>query len=242
VSVMIVAVALALGAFWLFARSDATVAAALAGLEIEATTLAVSFDQATPLIAELDDERLPETVSRSSAFFDIGEAARAVFAASADLPASDSAHRTAAADVAGLAIDASRQLTDAVAYRAALEPALSLPLLETDPGLTDLVTATAAFTEWRSGFESVQSALPGEMAGQAATALAELSAGLETTQGAYLDALRTGDRAAAVEAIGVLRAQLQQVHHALLEDMAQTATSVSALIEQAEATLAPLLG
>ncbi|MGH8915982.1 MAG: hypothetical protein ACRDZM_15890, partial [Acidimicrobiia bacterium] len=110
VSVMIVAVALALGAFWLFARSDATVAAALAGLEAEATTLAVTFDQATPLIAELDDERLPEAVSRTSAFFDIGEAARAVFAASADLPASDSAHRTAAADVAGLAIDASRQL------------------------------------------------------------------------------------------------------------------------------------
>jgi hypothetical protein len=69
-----------------------------------------------------------------------------------------------------------------------------------------------------------------------------LSAGLETTQGAYLDALRTEDRAAAVEAIGTLRAELQQVRHVLLLDMEEISVSVSAVLEQAEARLAELLG
>lgn len=228
--------------YWLLAKPGSAAGSARAQLQMQASALAGTFDQASPLIADLDTERLPQANQDSTVFFDMGEAARAMFASSAELPASDSGNRSAAADAAGLALDASRQLMDATAYRTALEPALSLPLLETDPGLTDLVTATAAFSEWRSGFEAIRAALPNAVTGQASSALDALSARLETTQGAYLDALRTEDRAAAVEVIGTLRAELQQVRHALLVDMEDISVSVSAVLEQAEARLAELLG
>ncbi len=240
--VFVVVVAVAGLGYWFFTKPGGAATSALAQLQTQASALAGTFDQASRLIADLDAERLPQANQDSTVFFDMGEAARAMFASSAELQASDSANRSAAADAASLALDASRQLMDATAYRTALEPALSLPLLETDPGLTDLVTATAAFSEWRSGFEAVHEALPTEVTGQAPTALDALSAHLETTQSAYLDALRTEDRAAAVEAIGTLRAELQQVRHALLVDMGEISVSVSALLERAEARLEQLIG
>ena len=227
--------------YWFFAKPGTAAGSVRAQLQTQASTLAGTFDEASPLIADLDADRLPQANLDSTVFFDMGEAARTMFASSAGLPASDSVDRSAAADAAGLALDASRQLMDATAYRTALEPALNLPLLETDPGLTDLVTATAAFSEWRSGFEAVRSALPTGVTGQASPALDALSARLETTQSAYLDALRTQDRAAAVEVIGTLRAELQQVRHALLLDMEDISVSVSSVIEQAETRLAELL-
>jgi hypothetical protein len=131
---------------------------------------------------------------------------------------------------------------DATAYRTALEPALTLPILETDPALTDLTTATAAFTEWRAGFEAVLEALPAGISGQSSLALDEIAAELEAVQTAYLDALRTGDRAAAVEAIGGLKADLAGVRQGLLTDMTGISDSVSAVIEQARERLALLLG
>jgi hypothetical protein len=131
---------------------------------------------------------------------------------------------------------------DATAYRTALEPALTLPLLETDPALTDLTTATAAFTEWRSGFEAIHEALPAGVAGQASAALDGLSGSLESVQNAYLDALRTEDRAAAVEALGGLRADLTSLRSALIADMGETGDSVADLIDQARVELASLLG
>jgi len=228
--------------YGVFARQGNAASSALAQLQTQAAALSGTFEQATPLIVDLDAERLPNANQDSSIFFGMAEAARAMFASSAELPTSDSADRSAAAEAASLALDASRQLMDATAYRTALEPALSLPLFETDPALTDLVTATAAFSEWRSGFEAVGDALPNQVTGEASTALSALIAHLETTQSAYLDALRTQDRAAAVEVVGTLRAELQQVRHALLLDMGGISASVSTLLDQADARLEQLLG
>jgi len=228
--------------YWLFTRDSSATAAAKTVIAGEASRLADAFDVATPLIANLDAERLPDENRDSTVFFEIGEAARSMFAASAELPESDSEDRGAAADAAGLALDASRQLMDATAYRTALEPALTLPLLETDPALTDLTTATAAFTEWRSGFEAIHEALPAGVTGQASAALDGVSGSLGSVQNAYLDALRTEDRAAAVEALGGLRADLTSVRTALITDMGEIGDSVSDLIDQARAELASLLG
>lgn len=227
--------------FWLYQRAGGTTAVAVAEVRSEADALAQAFRVATPLIDGLAAERLPQGNLDSTAFFEIDRAARAVFEASADLPPSAAADRSAAADAAGTALDASRQLMDATAYRTALEPALTLPLFETDPALADLTVATAAFTEWRASFENVYEGLPA-ISGQASAALEEVSNGLETAQTAYLDALRTGDSHAAVETIGVLKAQLQAVRNALLADMGEISTAVSGLLEDAKDRLDQLLG
>lgn len=229
-------------AYWLYQEPASAAAAALGQVQTEAEALATTLDEVAPLVDGLGLDRLPEENQDASVFFQMGETARAMFAASADLPANASDDRSTAADAAGLAIDASRQLMDATAYRTALEPALTLPLLETDPGLTDITTATAAFTEWRAGFESVRAALPSGIADQSSAALETISAGLETTQTGYLDAIRAGNRTAAVEIVGTLRADLLGVRQAMLNDIGAVSDSVSSLIEEARTDLTRLLG
>jgi hypothetical protein len=229
-------------AYWLYREPASSATAALGQVQSEAETLATAIDDVAPLVNGLHLERLPEANQDASVFFHMGETARAMFAASADLPTDDSANRSTAAEAAGLAIDASRQLMDATAYRTALEPALTLPLLETNPELTDITTATESFTEWRAGFESVRAALPSGIADQATAALETISSGLETTQSAYLDAIRTDNRTVAVEVIGTLRADLLGVRQAMLTDISAVSESVDAIIEQARADLTRLLG
>ncbi len=228
--------------YWILGRPDSAAAAARESVEAQATLLVGAFDQAGPLIEALDDERLPAASRDSTVFFDIGETARAMFAASSALPTSDATGRTAAADAAGIAIDASRRLMDATAYRTALEPALTLPLLETNPDLTDLAVATAAFTEWRTGFEAMQEALPENVGSRALAALTALTSGLDATQTAYLDAMREADQSAAVVAIGELKAAISSIRVDLITDMAEISGEVAILIEDARSRIQPLLG
>jgi hypothetical protein len=227
--------------YWLYRQPADEAAAALGDVRSEAEALDLALGQVAPLVDDLDLERLPDANQDASVYLDMGDRARSMFAASADLPTDDSSGRSIAAAAAGLAIDASKQLMDVTTYRTALEPALTLPLLDTDPDLTDLTTATDAFTQWRTGFESVRAALPGNVAPQASAALDQLSANLERTQSAYLDAIRTQNRGAAVEALGALRAELQQVRHAMITDLGVVSEAVSTLIEQARDDLARLL-
>ena len=243
VTLVIIGFAVAAGlGYWLYRLPSDNEASALADVEAQADVLLATLDRVAPLVADLDADRLPDANQDSTVYLELGEVARALFSASARLPASDTAERSAAADAASLILDASRQSADATAFRTALEAALTLPLLETDPGLTDLTTATAAFSEWRNGFEIVRDALPSEVTGHASEELDEITAGLDAVQANYLDALRSGDRHAAVEAIGGLKAGLTSVRQALLLDMETISTGVSRLYEQAAARLDQLLG
>lgn len=243
VAVLIVlATSVAAGAWWLYREPDNNASSALDQVRVEAGGLSATIGQVLPLVDDLDADRLPEANQDASVYFEMGEQARALFAASADLPAADATDRTAAADAAGLIIDASRQLMDATAYRTALEPALTLPLLETDPALTDLATATEAFTEWRAGFESMVASLQIGVADQTSAALDSIGSELETVQIGYLDALRTGNRTLAVEVLGTLRADLLAVRQAMLADITELSASVSGQIGDALAKLDRLLG
>jgi len=227
---------------WLYRQPDSAAASALGQVRAEAETLSDAIAEVLPLIDGIDSDRLPDENRNAAVFFEMGERARTMFAVSAELPAAESADRGAAAGAAGLAIDASRQLMDATAYRTAVEPALTLPILEVDPELTDLATATESFTEWRAGFDSIRAGLPVGVAIGASAALDEISTGLEATQTDYLDALRTGNRTAAVEVLGRLRAELLRARQAMLSDMAALSDSVSQLIGDAKAELDRLLG
>jgi hypothetical protein len=236
-----VLVVAALG-LWIYQRPDNAAAAARGEVNTQAVLLAASIDSARSIIEDLDAERLPDDVESPTALFDIGEQARAMFEASADLPTSDAIGRTAAAESAALAIEASRQLTDALAYRTALEPSLTLPLLETNPDLTDLTVATAAFTEWRAGFEAVREALPAAVTGETSTALDELSAGLDATQTAYLDAMREGNGPGAAQAIGELKAALSTIRMTLIQDMTVVSDGAGGMLDDTMVRIAPLLG
>ena len=242
VSLVAIALIAAAAVFWLYRDQATSAATALGEVRTEAEALSVAIDEVAPLVGDLDLERLPEANQDASVYLRMGETARAMFAASAELPAEDSADRSVAAEAAGLAIDASRQLMDVTAYRTALEPALTLPLLETDPSLTDLTNATEAFTEWRTGFEAVRAALPTGVAMEASAALDHIVAGLDATQTAYLDAIRTDNRTVAVEVLGTLRSDLQGVRQAMLTEVGAISDSVSGLIDQAEDNLDRLLG
>ena len=239
---IVVATTIAAGAWWLYREPANSASSALDQVRVGAAELSATIDQVLPLVDDLDAERLPEANRDASVYFDMGEQARALFAASADLPPADATDRTAATDAAGLIIDASRRLMDATAYRTALEPALTLPLLETDPELTDLATATEAFTEWRVGFESMIASLQLGVAVQTSAALDLAASDLEAVQIGYLDALRTGNRTMAVEVLGNLRADLLAVRQAMLADITDLSVFVSDQIGDAMEKLDPLLG
>jgi len=239
---IVLALSVAAGAWWLYREPGKSAASALDQVRVDAEDLSVTIGQVLPLVDDLDAERLPEVNRDASVYFAMGEQARAMFAASADLPAADDTDRTAAVDAAGLIIDASRRLMDATAYRTALEPALTLPLLETDPELTDLATATEAFTEWRVGFESMVASLQIGVADRTSAALDLIGSDLEAVQIGYLDALRTGNRTMAVEVLGNLRADLLEVRQAMLADITDLSASVSDQIGNAMEKLDRLLG
>lgn len=226
----------------LYSQPASAATEALGEVRAEAEALTVALREVAPLVDDIDLDRLPEANRDASVYLEMGDRARSMFAASADLPSDDPTARSVAAEAAGMAIDASNQLMDVTTYRTALEPALTLPILETDPELTDLTTATDAFTQWRTGFESVRAALPTNVAPQASAALERLSNNLDRTQDAYLGAMRTDNRGAAVEALGTLRSELQEVRHAMLTDLETASAGVSALIDQAREELARLLG
>jgi hypothetical protein len=236
-----VTVSVAAAGYWLYRQPEDEAAEALGQVRSEAQALTLALDEVAPLVDDIDLDRLPDANQDASVYLEMGERARSMFAASASLPAGDSSGRSTAAEAAGMAIDASKQLMDITTYRTALEPALTLPVLETDPELIDLTAATDAFTEWRAGFEGVRAALPDDVAPEASAALNRLSADLDRAQAAYLDAIRTDNRGAAVEALGTLRAELQEVRHAMITDLETVSTSVSALIEQAREDLSGLL-
>jgi hypothetical protein len=102
--------------------------------------------------------------------------------------------------------------------------------------------ATAAFTEWRSHFQTVHEGLPARASGQASLLLAGVIEELDGIQFAYLDALRTGDQPSAVAAVGGLEASLLAIRDALLTDLGEVSNAVTGLIEESQTRLAPLLG
>ena len=115
-------------------------------------------------------------------FFQMGETARAMFAASADLPADDSANRSTAAEAAGLAIDAPRQLMDATASHRTGTGAHAAPARNKPRPDRHQHDSHGRLHRMATGFESVRAALPSGIADQATAALETISSGLETTQ------------------------------------------------------------
>ncbi len=243
--VVLVVLAMVAGAvglgYWVYQRPNFEEANALDQVRADAATLSESLDRITPLVADLGSEQLPEANRDSSVYAAVGDAARLLFTVSADL-GGQSALKTSASESASLALNVSRTLMDATAFRTVLEDSLTTPALETDPQLIDITAAALSFSDWRVGFESVREALPANVAAATSQALATLDTGLEARQSAYVDAMREKDRPAALNVLTSLDSDLADMRNVLLEDMQSISSEMTSLIEQSQAALDQLLG
>jgi hypothetical protein len=238
---LVVAVAAGGTAFWLYQRSSGAAAASVAAVQEQATQLSASLDGIGPIADQLAAPANTVNLTATD-LFDLDDAARGLFDASAALPDPEADTETIAGDAASLSFEIVRQLRDGLAYRGALEPMLVAPALETDPTLTDMATATLDFSKWRSEFDTVRVALPDGVAATVTFAVGEFSAGLEARQGAYLDAIRNDDRAGAEEALQSLESDLQAIRGLMMTTMSGLAGQVDSELEETRGLLDRLLG
>ena len=168
-------------------------------------------------------------------------AARDLFASSADLSEGRSLDRATAVDAAGIALDVSRMTGNAMAYRLALEPALTLPVFETDPGLIDLVAATEEFGAWWARLDEIVTALPQGVAPDVTDSSTALLAVLESWQAGYVDAIRVEDAPAAAAVLADLQAELDEIRVDLLVSSKALSAEVSARLDHARQRLGSLV-
>ena len=238
--VLIIAVAVGSGAFWLYQRPGAAAQASVAAVADQATELSAALDGVSAVGAQLTAPDIALNLS-STDLFDVDNAARGLFDASGDLPGSETAARSLAADAASLSFEVSRHLRDGLAYRGALEPLLLAPSLETDPALVDLAGAALEFSEWRAHFDNVRAALPDGVAGTVSLSLEEFSSSLETRQGAYLDALRNLNQQAAETAVQALETDLGSIRELMMASMTDLAGEVDSELDTARDLIGRLL-
>ncbi|MEX2251580.1 MAG: hypothetical protein WD895_05855 [Acidimicrobiia bacterium] len=239
--VVMIAAVLGGGAYWLYQRPSAAAEASVAVVEDQATKLSAALDGVGDIGEQLSAPEIGVNLTASD-LVDVDNAARGLFDASGDLPGSENATRSIAADAASLSFEVSRQMRDGLAYRGALEPILLAPALETDPALTDLTTAALEFSEWRAHFDSIRLALPDGVATTVTAALEDFSTSLETRQGFYLDAIRTNNPQGAATAIQALESDLGSIHELMMTNMSGLAGEVDSELDEARTLIGRLLG
>jgi hypothetical protein len=238
---MFLVAAIGVGAAWLARRPVENAAAASAATAEQATALGEALDGIAPVIQQITaDDPVPGEAS--SALLAVDEAARGLFDASAGLPGSEAGTRSAAAESASLALDATRRLGDAIAFRGALEAMLVAPDLEVDPGLIDLAGATLAFTEWRSKLEATMGDLPESVPANVGSALDTFDNSLDGYQTRYLDGIRAQGRDTAMAALIDLENALAAVRGALRSSLESEVGDVGLEIEDVRGLIERLVG
>lgn len=241
ITVAMMLLGLVMVASWVWQRPAVMAEQAASDLAAAATTLTPELET----LQEVNDSLTTPDLDASAvsvAALAVDARARALFNASAALPATQSLTRTEASDAATKALDASRLLSDASAYRGAVIQILVAPALETDPGLIALDDAVRQIGTWRLGFDQVRSALPVGTMPQVSTQLEVVSTGMESIQNRYVDGLREDDRRAAEAALLELEAQLEVAETLLASSLSETQATVTELIQESLAGIDRLLG
>ena len=233
--------ALTAGALWLWQRPAVMADSALAAVESAATDLEPELMSLSDLASELSSPGLDSTVFTDQ-IRSVDQQARELFNAAGALPASAAAFRTAAADTATSALDASRLIGDAVAYRSTVVQILVPPALETDPELIALDDAVRTFGTWQQNFNEIRSALPDGVMSQVSQELALISGTMEATQGRYIDALRDDDPEGAADALGDLADRLVAAEGLLWTSLAEIETKAGELIDESLQGVTELTG
>ena len=227
--------------YWLYQRPVQQATAARAAVSADAHNLSDALDGVGEVVSLLAAPVLGN-IDYTSPLSTSDDAARDLFASSAKLTPTGNSDRLAATDAAGIGLDVSRMAGNAMAYRLALEPVLTLPAFETDPGLTDLVTATEEFGAWWARFDQVVTALPQGVAPDLTTRLTMLGTMLESWQTAYVDALRLVDGSGAAIVMADLQAELDEIRAELLISFGALGAEASEQLHQASQRLDLLVG
>lgn len=226
---------------WLWQRPSSLAEAAVSELTTSAADLAPKLESLQEATATLGASQI-DTSAINLATLSVDAAARELFNASAALPASQSGPRTQAADIASRALDASRILSDATAYRAAAVQILAAPAFETNPELIALDEAVRQIGSWRLNFDQIRSALPEGTMSSISNQLHVISGNLESIQNRYIDGLREDDQRAAESALLELAVQLEVAETLLTRSLGETQESVAGLIEESLTGIDRLLG
>jgi hypothetical protein len=240
--VLVALIGVAAAGYWLYRLPESSAASARSQVSTQAGDLVQAVDGVQPLVAGLAYDSLPEANQDSSVFFTVDETARELFNASSALPRSATETRNEASEAASQALDATQKLSDATTFRTVLEPMLNSPELEVDPTLTDLTVVTAAFSAWRSDFDNVLEALPGDIAPDSIQAAQTLSARFDSIQSAYADAIRLGDGSTASGVVRDLTSDLDAIRQTMLGEMGSIVTEVNQLFALTRESLADLVG
>lgn len=244
VAVVLIGIALGVFAFWLYQRPVTIANQARAAAEAVADE-AVVLRTDLAALSELNSQ-LATGISDPSALNDqlltLDGHARDLFEASAALNNSETTTRSQAADAASAALDASRLVSEAYAYRAAVIPILAAPEFETDPALISLEEAARQFSEWQTHFDSVRSALPPGTLSAVGNELEIIAGDLQPVQSSYLDALRNEDRSATMTAMARLSGQLEDAESTLMDSLAEVQATVEDRIGEASDAIDSLVG
>lgn len=206
-------------ALWLYERPSATAAAAVSQVTASAQALLPQLHTGLDLNDELVAGADGAVVS--SRLLALNGVARDLFELSASLPAGESELRAFAVDAATDALDGSRLLADASAYRTVVAPILILPDFETDSTLIELETAVEAVVAWRTDFEVVRRALPEGPFSAVGDELALISAQADVFQASYIDSLRTDDVSGAVSSVENLADRLESVDQLMVSTLTE---------------------
>ncbi len=231
--------ALTAGAIWLWQRPAVSADAALASVESAAEALEPELVALSEMTPDLFSQQLDSTAVTAQTQV-VNELARDLFNSAGALPPSETDLRTAAADAATSALDASRLISDAIAHRSTVVQILVPPALETDPELVALDDAVRAFGAWQQNFNEVRSALPDNVISEVSRDLVLIAGTLESIQGRYIDALRDDDSAAAMGALADLTDRLEATENILWASLADIQSKASQLIQESLSGVAKL--
>lgn len=240
-ALVVIVAGLTAAGFWLWQRPTAIAEAATSDVTAAARALEPELNGLRDLSGTLDAADI-DTQALTAGALAVDSAARALFNASAELPATAAMARSQAADTSTTALNASRLLSDAVAYRSAVVQILVPPDLEADPELIGLDDALRGFGEWQRRFNDVRSALPTGTMTVVSDELELIAGDLEGLRSRYVDGLRNDDRLAAKTALDDLAARLAEAEGLLFTSLEDVQARIDELIESGLTGIDRLVG
>lgn len=224
--------------YWLWQRPAVEAQASQQAVVAQAEGLTAKL----PSLDEINGALTADQAGMDSTTLDgVETQARTLFEASGALPSTGSM-RTAASQAASATLDGVRLVRNAAAYRAALTPALTAPVLETDPELIALDEAARAFGVWQHDFDEVRTALPEGVLSEVTQELDILSGELAAVMSRYVDALREDDQPAAQSVLLDLTNRLSQVGRSLDDSLENIQERVGNRITEAGNALDRIVG
>ncbi|MGF1665449.1 MAG: hypothetical protein ACFCVC_04170 [Acidimicrobiia bacterium] len=162
-------------------------------------------------------------VSASAPDFSVMDsAARDVLSAADALDVGDP-DRAIAIDAAGRVLDVERTLSDALSYETGFVVFVGRPELPTDADENQLSDLSGAFTSWVTDFGRVLDSVPHDRAfADHATEIESFQSGIGDLQATYLDALRAGDAAAAVDQLALIDGGVGQLQRSMAAGVTAT--------------------